>query len=207
MEIPGMNDHTLHSAQGGWEAWYEETEPEKRLQMLPELIASQEDDGMNAWRLRLLGIRHGLSLQADGTAAKPPAEGERTVDKYLWQFVNFSQIARTSRLLRFFGRREVIKTLQELGITPASQDGPAGEKAAYLEVGNATRRFLKACRSETYGRSLFGLIPSTEEERKVMAAREIMKVADELPERLGLTRELALWTKAVHDAYAAWQER
>ena len=201
-----MNEPALHSVQSSWEAWYKETDPEIRLQMLPALIASQKDDGLNMWRLRLFGIRHKLSLQPDGMTAASTAEGEGSVDRYLWQFVNFSQIAGTSRLLRFLNRREVIRTLQELGITQAVQDGPAGEEAAYLEVGNATRRFLKACQNETYGRSLFGLIPSTAKERQVLAYREIMKVTEELPERLGLTQEMALWTRAVRDAYAAWQD-
>jgi len=64
-----MNEPTLHLVQSCWAAWYEETEPESRLQMLPALIASTEDDGLNMWRLRLFGIRHGLSLQPDGTVA------------------------------------------------------------------------------------------------------------------------------------------
>ena len=174
----------------GWSVYYRETDPEKRLAMLEELLEKETDDGANAYRKRLADLRYGVS----------PDTGART-DMLLWQCVNFSQIYSSSRFFKGMGRKEVRQALEQLGYDEASSYGEAGESALYWELRNGARRYFQTCMGADYRRMLFGLMSSGEESKKEQMCKDAWHMSGGLSARLGLEDYMQLWTKAVQDEY------
>lgn len=179
-----------------WDAYYREPDPQKRRGMLDLACASEPDDGANAYRRALFDARH-----AD---AKNPG---RTVDRMLFLCVSFVQMYQSARMFRKGTARDVRRSLSELRFDEAARYGEAGERALYWEIRNAAARFLSTCQSPGYNRGLFGMRPSGEEGRRERIARDIWQMSAGLAGRTGLGEELALWNRAVLDAYCQTDAR
>ena len=180
----------MYEISPAWMEFYRETEPENREAMLSRLLAEESDDGSNHYRKQLFAHRY-----LNGDDPKP------SVDRYLWQCVNFVQLYDTSRLFKKGARREVGQFLSEDGYKEAMEGGPQGEKALYWEIRNAARRFFKTCRGNEYRRALFGLLSPGSEDQKTQMTTDTWKMTEGIGERLGIEDELSLWTKAVMDEY------
>ena len=124
-----------------------------------------------------------------------------SVDRYLWQCVNFVQLYDTSRLFKKGKRWEVEEFLSEGGYTDAMNAGPDGKRALYWEIRNAAKRFFKTCSGSEYRRALFGLLSPGKEDQKSQMCLDTWKMTLGISERLSLSDELSLWTKAVMDEY------
>lgn len=178
-----------------WREYYRELEPARRREMLERLCSSEPDDGANAYRRQLFEARH-----AD---ARSPG---REVDRMLFQCVSFMQLCQSARLFKSGARKDVLRSLRELRFDLAGQYGEAGERALYWEIRNTAARYLSTCESPGYNRGLFGLAPSRDTGRQERVARDIWQMSAGLAQRTGLTEELALWNRAVLDAYFATGE-
>jgi len=194
-----------------WAGYDRETEPERRMELLgkiekelaeeADLMAmnteSEDRKAMPAIRRQLYDRRHPSSGNAAGTS----------VDRYLWQCVNFIQIYDASALLRRRSVREVKEALLEMGF-PQNPDScePLYEEALYWEVRNAARRYFKTCSGGEYRRTLFGMLGSSDMDKRRQMCTDTWKMTLGLADRLGLHPELKLWNEAILDEFAMTAE-
>ena len=170
-----------------WNEYYRELSPGRRRQMLGGMTA--EDDGANAFRLKLWEARHGGS-------------GSTEIDRFLFQFVCLPQTYHSARVFKKSAMREVEKAMRSLLATEAAQYGEAGERALYWEIRNAASRYFKTCESAGYNRGLFGMTASGDAGRKNRVCRDVWQMTLGLEARTGMKDALRIWSRAVQDEYA-----
>ena len=180
----------MYEISPAWNEYYRELEPERREQILNRLLQEEPDDGSNSFRKRLFALRY-----LSGDDPKP------SMDRYLWQCVNFAQLYDTSRVFRRNGRKEAQRFLSENGYLEAVSAGPEGEKALYWEIRNAAKRFFKTCSGTEYRRTLFGLLGPGSSDQKRQMCIDTWKMTEGIAHRLGIAKDLSVWTKAVMDEY------
>lgn len=170
-----------------WNEYYQELSPDRRRQMLSQMPA--EDDGVNAFRLKLWEARHGGSRGTE-------------VDRFLFQFVCLPQTYHSAGIFKKSAAREVEKAMQSLLVQEAVQYGEAGERALYWEIRNAAARYFKTCESPGYNRGLFGITASGDAGRKNRVCRDVWQMTLGLEARTGMKEALRIWSRAIQDEYA-----
>ena len=180
----------MYEGSPAWQPYYLELEPERRALMLKRLLEEEADDGSNAWRKKLFELRY-----------LKKGEKEPSVDRFLWQCVNFIQICSAPKLFKKSGKKEVIRFLTENGFYEAAASGINGERALYWETRNAAKRYFKTCRGSEYRRSLFGLISPGKNDQENQMKQDAMKMTSLLEEKLDMPEDLYIWSKAVMDEY------
>lgn len=180
----------MYEISPAWMEFYRELEPEVRAEILERLLNEEPDDGSNACRMKLFSKRY-----MEGDNPKP------SVDRYLWQCVNFVQLYDTSRLFKKGARKELNTFLAENGYDEAMEAGMEGEKALYWEIRNVAKRFFKTCNGTEYRRALFGLLSPGKADQKNQMTMDTWKMTEGVGQRLGMEDHLSLWTKAVLDEY------
>ena len=173
-----------------WSGYYSQLDPGRRWQLLQENLREGEDDGADAYRQRLFSLRY-----------MEEGKDEPSVDRFLWAFVNLVQVYSSSRFLKRSGRKEVQQFLEKSGFPEAEPYGEAGREALYWEIRNAAKRYFKTCTGSEYRRTLFGLLGPGAADQKREMCKEVWMMTLGLEKRLGMSQELELWTKAVHDEY------
>ncbi len=180
----------MYEISPAWMEFYRELEPEARAEILERLLNEEPDDGSNTCRKKLFSKRY-----MEGNNPKP------SVDRYLWQCVNFVQLYDTSRLLKKGARKELKAFLAGSGYDESMEAGMEGEKALYWEIRNAAKRFFKTCKGTEYRRSLFGLLSPGKTDQANQMTIDTWKMTEGVGRRLGMEDHLSLWTKAVLDEY------
>ena len=180
-----------------WKEYYLELEPERRAQILERLLKEVPDDGSDRFRKKLFELRY---LETDHRSREVDYS-RPSVDRYLWQCVNFVQLYETSRFFKRGARREVTQFLSGNGYIEAMEAGPDGERALYWEIRNAARRFFKTCSGTEYRRALFGLMSPGKADQKNQMCLDTWKMTEGIAHRLGIAKDLSVWTKAVMDEY------
>lgn len=182
----------MYEQSARWNEFYRELEPDRRMAMLERLCADEPDDGANDYRRLLLRARY--------VDEKQPG---RTVDRFLFACLSFTQLWSSARMFKKHARRETLAALDEMLSDRAARYGGAGERALYWELRNAAARYLSTCRDSGYNRTLFGLVASGEDSRADRICRDIWRMTEGLAERLDLHEALRVWNCAVRDAYFA----
>jgi len=179
----------MYEQSAEWNEYYQELSPERRRQMLAGMPA--QDDGANAFRLKLWEVRHGGS-------------GGAEVDRFLFQFVSLPQTYHSASVFKKSAAREVEKAMRSLLTEEAVQHGEAGERALYWEIRNAAARYFKTCESAGYNRGLFGMTASGDAGRKNRVCRDVWQMTLGLEARTGMKEALRIWSRAVQDEYARY---
>ena len=173
----------------GWEAYYLETEPERRREIWKDL-AKEADDTVTMLRGRLWERRR-----------LDPKNPKGLADRMLWQCVNLAELYSVRLMRRRTAQKEVLEALHSFGQEEAVACGEAGENAYYYEIRNAARRYLKTCQNPEYRRALFGLLSSGEKDRKNQMARDVWQMTEGVAGRFGLEHEMRFWTAAIQDEF------
>jgi len=177
----------MYEQNAQWNEYYRELSPERRRRMLGEMSA--QDDGANAFRLRLWEARHGGS-------------GGAEVDRFLFQFVSLPQTYYSASVFKKSAAREVEKAMRSLLTEEAVRQGESGERALYWEIRNAAARYFKTCESAGYNRGLFGMPASGDAGRKNRVCRDVWQMTLGLEARTGMKEALRIWNRAVLDEHA-----
>lgn len=180
----------MYEQSARWNEYYRELEPKRRRELLDQLCMTEPDDGANEYRRLLFRARH-LDERQPG----------REVDRFLFSCLSFAQLWSSAKMFKGSAKREVSRTLREMLADKAAEYGEAGERAFYWEIRNAAARYLKTCEGAGYNRSLFGMIASGDESRADRVCRDIWRMSVGLAKRLDMQKPLALWNRAVVDAY------
>ena len=170
--------------------YYLETQPERRRELLDKILSNGRDDSVKAYMAALFESRH-----------VDPKDPGRLVDRFLFQCVNFIQIARAHSFFKKSNLREVRKIMASMRMGEAKELGEAGEITLYRELSNTTLRYLESCGSSAYSRTLFRMMSSGDEARAHRVAKDIYEMTDGLSGKYGLEEELDIWNRAVRDTY------
>ena len=179
-----------------WDLYYEETDPERRKELLSDGCGDAPENERDALRRSLWNLRY----------AVPEAEGRR-VDRLLWQFVNILCIYRMSGpgFLRKNGEKEIREAIRTMGFREASSFGEEGNKELYREFRNAARRYFAVCSGDrSYRKKYFGIVPISGGECSEKLARDAWRLSVGVEERFHLENEFTLFSKAVKDEFFAF---
>lgn len=173
-----------------WAEYYRELEPARRRKLLKEALRTVPDDGANAYRYRLLELRH-----------TDPEKPGHEIDLLLWQCVNFIQVYASARFFKKRARKDVERSLAAIGYDEAADYGEAGAQALYWELRNGARRYFTTCLGSEYHRVLFGLMSAGENDRTRRIRKDVQEMTTGLSERLLLQERLSVWNRAVQDEF------
>ena len=173
-----------------WSEFYRETDPDKRQELYDAIIQEQEDDGANAFRKEFMDQRY-----------THPAKPGKKVDNFLWNILILPGYLRPMYLVRAAGEREIQGSVRELGLENAQDWDEAKRAAAYWEYRNAAKRYLATCNSPNYGKKLFGIMQSTDEEKLAKTARDFYATIVTVPAKYEREEEMELFTRALKDEF------
>ena len=171
-----------------WNDYYAELEPSKRRQMFPEILEQVEDDGLGQLRKDLFDLRH-----------TDPKDPSNEVDLFLWEIVVLP--AYKDSMFKKLARKQMARTMHNLGFNLAEQYGEKGKTALYWEFRNTAERFLMTCRSSSYGKKFFGFIATDDKDRQLKCTRDIWMMTSLVPRKMGMEKELEVLTEALKDAF------
>lgn len=179
------------------DSYYNESEPQLRREMLDLAIGkglSPEEDRIRDELFRIRYPEYGLT------------KAEMTKDVYLMSWISIRLVG--NEVSGPFSRRghirKVRKALEDMGFGKMKQYGQKGEDLLYLELKHLGTLYFHLCREDKqYGSVILGIGRLSSESLAGKAAAEAYLIAYDVPERLGLSEECALWTRAVRDAYEA----
>lgn len=180
----------MYEQSAKWNAFYMETEPDKRLEMFNELCMTEPDDGANEYRKILLDKRY-----------KNPKDPKAKVDNYLWQCINLPYLYKNTKLFTKSHIKELKKVWKDMGFDEVSEYGEVGEKALYWEVRNMARRYFGTCNDKGYGRKLFGLVSANDDERTIHMCKDAWTMSYGLADKLMQEDMMKVFNQAVKDEY------
>ena len=142
-------------------AFYEETDPEKRREML----SAADETAQRLFRFRF--------------------SEDLSEDRFLQAILNLMFLTRSSRTLKVLERRNARNALAGLGLYGSEFAADDREKELLLlEIRNAVLRYLMTCESDLYGRKFLGMIRSNEVQKAELIRRDLEDLSVRLPARL-----------------------
>ncbi len=174
-----------------YDSYYQETDAGRRKAMLDAMEKENTADQMHSLRRELWTLRY------------VDKKTGRRVDLFLWELVELLCLYNTARLMKGSARRDAKKALEALGASAAAGYGKEGETVLYEELCNALRLYLHTCDSKSYHKRLFGLSELKEEDWQRKVARDIWRLSEGLPKRLGMTEDFAILSKAARDTFCS----
>lgn len=173
-----------------WSEYYSELDPDRRRELYQTIIQEQEDDGANAFRKKLMDLRH-----------TDPKKSARKVDNFVWNMVILPGYLRPMYYFRAVGEREMQNVIRELGLENAAEWDDTKRAAAYWEYRNAAQRYLSTCSGPNYAKKLFGTMQSSDEEKLTKTARDFYHMTVTVPAKYEKEKELELFIRALQDAF------
>lgn len=169
-----------------WDDYYKELDPVKRKNIYEKLKAEVSDDGMNEFREYLYDVRY-----------KDSKNEEHQIDTYIACFLNNIFLNKDSLFLHKKYKKDILKSLDQMGINKAKEIGDKAEEAIYREIRNAAARYF-----ESYGgRKLFGMMEATEEDTIKQTCLYAWKMSVGVALQYDLQEEMDILIRAVHDEY------
>lgn len=181
---------------GIWDAYYEETDPERRRELLLDGCGAAPSDRLNALRISLWNLRY-----------TDPKDEKHRVDRLLWQCVNLLCIYKMSGppFLRKNGAGEIREALRTMGFEQAAAFGEAGSGELYREFRNGARRYFSvSAEGKSYRKKYFGLAAMNGRECTEKLARDAWRLSDGVKIRFSVGEELAVFSRAVKDEFFAY---
>lgn len=129
--------------------YYEETEPEKRKDILDGLKTSSQDES--------------FGLQEELFRRRYTKDG---ADLMLRVMMNLMGISRVGVFAIGWNAKNIKKTMEKTGFSFALDNGEAGRIALYHEIRNGVSRYIGTCDSESYGAAYSGLIKISKDDQK-----------------------------------------
>lgn len=174
-------NQTPYEADAAWELFYEELEPEKRLEHLNAAISASGAGGANRFRKQLFEERY------------PSGDSDRFLMQcmlLLSAYENYGKL--------FSGFQRDLREAAAVFHLDAPLSGQERE-ALYWELRNTAKRYLSTCCTEGYGRKLLGLKNASPEEKRARACGEIWKMSRGVAQVSGKEAQLEILCRAFDD--------
>ena len=176
-----------------WYAYYEETDPDRRMKILSEGLKKEPDNKLIPLRRSLWKLRY-----------SDPQNPAHRIDQLLWQIVNILCVYRMSRLRfsRKNGGKEIRQIIKTMGFEEASAFGDAGKQELYLEFRNAAHRYFAACGNDkSYHKKYLGIVTIKPDEVTKKLARDAWRLSEGIEERFPMGQDYKLFSTAVQDEF------
>ncbi|MCR4750927.1 MAG: hypothetical protein K5852_01365 [Eubacterium sp.] len=175
------------------EQFIKEIEKEDREKILEEAIAEEGLTEENALRRQFFEDRYEFNPKS-----------KLMVDHLIRGWMSMAYLANESKSL--FGKSRVEKEKKkiraDLALDVIQKYGKLGEEIMYGEYYNAACLYMKLCdEDKTYGAILLGLGRMKPAKLIEKIAADIYRVAYELPEEVGMKEEMAVFSRALTDAF------
>lgn len=183
----------MEQASEKWpEAYYRETDREKRRSLLEARLESGIPDKGDEIRLELWKRRYGTGDRlADG------------VDYFIRSWMRLYLLSGNPG--RPGGKRkkkELEQIRQDMGFFLAEEYGREGEEALYQEFCNGLRYYIQLCRKDKkYNSTVMGLVKLKPDRLAKKLGQEFLEVSVRLPEHFGMGQEFGLLKKACERVY------
>ena len=178
-----------------WKEFYDEMDPDRRMELFETVVKSHEDDGADVLRKELMRLRY--------TDAK---NSGRKVDNFLWNMIILPGFLRPIYFIKAVGAWEIERIIRELGLENAAEWDEAKRAAAYWEYHNAALRYLSTCKGPNYAKKVFGIMQSNDEEKLYKTAKDFYSMTVTVPIKYGKEKELKLFTGALQNTFRASSE-
>lgn len=175
-------------------AYYRESDPMKRKQLLDQSIAAGEEPEENQIRQELWEARYHEKGE-NGTLADGFLK--------LWMAMEFN---RNSGNRWFTGskgaRKEIGRELAAVKFHELREKSDLHEQLLYRECCHMVDLYMNLCVTDkSYNTIICGIITISKDSAKAKLQKDIYETAIKLPVDLGMTEELALITKAAREIY------
>ena len=175
-------------------AYYRESDPMKRKQLLDQSIAAGEEPEDNQIRQELWEARY---HERERTGRLP------TVFLKLWMAMEFN---RNSGNRWFTGskgaRKEIGRELAAVKFHELREKSDLHEQLLYRECCHMVDLYMNLCVTDkSYNTIICGIITISKDSAKAKLQKDIYETAVRLPKDLGMTEELDMITKAAREIY------
>ena len=200
IKIPkGMtSDRSIEERLLAWpDSYYNEREADIRKAMLDAAIEQKLSPEEDEIRKEIFALRY-------------PDYGKKmsnglTRDAFLGSWLNMRLIGASakSRLSRKSNQRKCRAALKDLGLDRMRErHGQKGEDLLCLEIYHMAKLYMHLCNEDKQYCSVFlGLGRMKDANISGKISEDAYKVAYEIPQRLDMVEECAVWTKAIDKAY------
>ena len=175
------------------EQFIKEVEKEDREKILEQAIAEEGLTEENALRRQFFEARYEYNPKS-----------KLMVDHLIRGWMSMAYLANETKSLFGKGRveKEKKKIRSDLALDVIKEYGELGEEVMYGEYYNAACLYMKLCNEDkTYGSVLLGLGRMKPAKLIEKIAYDIYRVAYELPEEVGMKEEMAVFRRALTDAF------
>lgn len=176
-------------------AYYRESDPLKRKELLTQSIEAGEEPEKNEIRKELWEIRYREQAQT-GNGAR--------ADGYLglWMAMEFNRNSAGKLFGSRGARKEIARHLEKLKFSELSAGSPLHKELLYRECCHMVKTYMELCaRDRNYNTVLCGIISMSSDRSKEKLQRDIYETAVLLPRNIGMEQELALITRAAREMY------
>lgn len=180
----------MYALTPGWEEYYKEQSPARRMELLEELGNTLEDDGANEFRKTVFEKRH-----------RDPKNRERLVDRYLWQLVFLPGLYKKRNYFFANVGKELRGVQEELLLADFRPLKEAEKAALYWDIRNAADRYFATCSGARYGKKMFGLKEAEAQEKRCKACEDAWSISTGLLIHAEMEEELRILGDAVRDSY------
>lgn len=173
----------------GWEDYYTELDAEERKEIFSRLMEELPDDGLDAFRCEVYERRY------------PSGKKAKVKDQFLLYIVYFPGLY--AKKTSFFStvEKEIAKACVDLGLDQVEHLSEKEKAIVYWELHNAADLYFSTCKDAGYGRKLFGMMQSDDDDRMSQVCSEAWILVRGIPQIGNKTAEMQLFSDAVLDAY------
>lgn len=175
-------------------AYYRESDPMKRRQLLDQSIAAGEEPEANAIRREIWEARY-----------HEPGESGSVADGYLklWMAMEFN---RNSGNKWFSGtkgaRKEIMRELAAVKIHEICEKSELHKELIYRECCHLVNLYMDLCaKDKTYNTIICGIVTMSKDSVKAKLQKDIYETAVRLPGEIKMEQELGIITRAAREIY------
>ena len=173
------------------EQYRREPEKEERKEILEKAIAEEGLTEENALRKQFFEERYEEAKSGN-------------IDHFIrgWMSLAYLENEKNSFFAKNRIKKEVDKIREDFNLDLAAKHGEMGQRVLYDEFYNAARLFMHLCEEDrTYGAILLGLGRMKPARLIAKIAWDFYRVAYEIPQAIGMEKELETFRKALTEAF------
>lgn len=159
--------------------YYEEIEPEKRLEILNSVPENIESEFLR----EIYNIRY-------------EKQGQKNIDRWLWHCMCLQMLYGKSSFFRSLRMKEITKILDALRMNDTDEEH---KNFLYHEYKNAAKRYLSTCKAANYASRIMGFRQASDDEKVFKACQDIWQMSKGIALKEGIYDKMKIWCDAFRD--------